>query len=111
MGRKNSRVKRANDRGRRARQAEALMPKVRENARVRPEDLVLPDGKCYSTSRRGKARFDTKEKADKALRQAQRQRARMGSGHVEKRVYPCPDGGCGGFHLSSRETYTERGAS
>ena len=76
--------------------------------RVKVEDLILPDGQCTFQGRRPKARFGTKEKADRALAQAQKQRARVGSGHVEKRVYKCPEGGCGGYHLTSREVYEEK---
>lgn len=109
MGRKNSKVRKANDRGRRARAAQAMLPKVKEQPRIRVEDLVMPDGQCqFQSPRRPKARFATKEKAEKALKQAQLQRARVGSAHVEKRVYACPEGGCGGYHLTSREQFDER---
>lgn len=72
------------------------------------EEMVLPDGQCtFMTPRKPKARFATEEKAAKALRQAQRLRAAQGSVHVEKRFYACPEGGCGGFHLTSREQFDE----
>ena len=70
--------------------------------------MVLPDGRCnFMNPARPKARFATKEKADKALVQAQKKRQFSGSGHVEKRVYRCPEGGCEGWHLTSREVFDE----
>lgn len=109
MGRKNGNVRQSNTRGR-YRQPDFPMPKMQtQQPRVRVEDLVMPDGQCrFQTPRKPKARFATEEKAAKALAQAQRQRARMGSTHVEKRYYPCPEGGCGGYHLSSREEFDEK---
>lgn len=109
MGRKNSNVRRKNIKGRldRRDQGKAIRA-VKQQPRVQLEDLVLPDGLCsFQTKRKPKARFATEEKAQKALIQAQQQRARVGSTHVEKRYYPCPEGGCGGYHLSSREEYDE----
>lgn len=112
MGRKNSKVRRSNDKGRLARRqrGERNAPAPRyEQPRLRVEDLVLPDGQCrFQTPRRPKARFATEEKARKALAQAQQQRARTGSTYVEKRYYKCPEGGCGGWHLSSRESFDEK---
>lgn len=107
MGRKNNAVRRSNSAGRRRREkGEAPLPQVRHIARVDITDLVLPDGQCkFQSPRKPKARFATPEKAAKALKQAQENRARMGTGHVEKRYYPCPEGGCGGYHLSSREEF------
>jgi hypothetical protein len=111
MGRKNDRVRRANDKGRLNRRRNDLEPKRvmhRELPRIRVEELVMPDGQCrFQSPRKPKARFATEEKAAKALVQAQHQRARVGSPHVEKRYYACPEGGCGGFHLTSRETFDE----
>lgn len=110
MGRKNDRVRAANSRGRmnRGRKGEAPTPQVKALPRVPIDELVLPDGQCrFQSPRRPKARFATEEKAKKALKQAQANRARMGTGHVEKRYYACPEGGCGGFHLTSRETFDE----
>lgn len=72
--------------------------KMHEQPRVKLEDIVLPDGRCGR-----KARFATKDKADAALRQAQHERARRGSTHVEKRYYRCDR--CDGYHLTSREAY------
>lgn len=83
-------------------------PKEKRQPRVSVEDIVLPDGQCrFQTPRRPKARFATKAKGEAALKQAQQQRSRIGSTHVEKRVYECPEGGCGGWHLTSRETFDE----
>jgi hypothetical protein len=83
--------------------------KMKEMPRVPVEDMVLPDGQCrFQSPRKAKARFATKEKAAKALVQAQHQRARTGSLHVEKRYYKCPDGGCGGYHLTSRDEFDEK---
>jgi len=70
--------------------------------------LVVPKGKCYFHNRHGKLIF-TEAEATKALRQAQAARERRGSGHREERTYQCPEGGCGGWHLTSRKTYEERG--
>lgn len=109
MGRKNNNVRRKNTKGRmdRREQGPTLRP-VKQQPRVPIEDLVLPDGQCrFQTKRKPKARFATAEKAQKALIQAQQQRARIGSAHVEKRFYACPEGGCGGFHLTSREAFDE----
>jgi hypothetical protein len=71
------------------------------------ETLVVPHGKCFYRSRKGKMIF-TQNEAEKALRQAQADRVRRGSAYVEKRVYECPEGGCGGWHLTSRETWVDR---
>lgn len=111
MGRKNSKVRKANSKGRLARRGQREEFRGLSNPeqpRVKLESLVLPDGKCPRPGRRPKARFLTEEKAKRALRQAQLQRSRVGSGHVEKRYYKCPEEGCGGYHLTSRETYEER---
>ena len=110
MGRKNNNVRRKNTKGRMDRRERGQVPlrPVKQQPRVQIEDLVLPDGQCrFQTKRRPKARFATEEKAQKALVQAQQQRARVGSAHVEKRFYPCPEGGCGGYHLTSRDEYDE----
>lgn len=111
MGRKNKNVGRSKDRRRYARQAAEAVgaPKRMERPQIRAEDMVLPDGQClFQSPRRPKARFGTKPKADKALVQAQKSRIRSGSAHVEKRVYQCPEGGCGGWHLTSREEFDEK---
>lgn len=83
------------------------IPKERTIKRVDASDLIVPDGRCLRNSRKPKARFDTEEKAKAALEQAQLMRRRMGAGHAEKRYYACPadEGGCGGYHLTSRESY------
>lgn len=110
MGRKNSRVGRKNDRGRIARQmlAEIQPHKQVHGIRIPVEKLIMPSGQCSFQSKRSKAIFATKEIANEALKQAQLKRAKTGSGHVEKRVYACPEGGCGGYHLSSRESFDEK---
>ena len=111
MARKNSRVRRSNDRGRMLRTINEAAPvaPMRQQPRMALEDIIIPEGKCFRMNkRRGKATFSTEEKARKALRQAQQNRTRMGTGHVEKRVYQCPEGGCGGWHLSSREAFDEK---
>ena len=109
MGRKNSAVGRKNrrlDRRQKGQGRSLAQPTV---SRIKVEDLVMPDGQCrFQTPRRPKARFATKAKADRALAQAQHVRARQGSTHVEKRVYKCPEGGCGGWHLTSREAFDEK---
>lgn len=110
MGRKNSKVGRKNDRGRIARKTLAdIQPhKQVRGVKIPVEKLVMPVGKCsFQNPRRPKAIFKDKETAHEALRQAQLKRSRTGSGHVEKRIYQCPEGGCGGWHLSSRESYDE----
>lgn len=73
-------------------------------------ELVIPKGKCYWRSRKGKMIF-TQAEAQKALQQAQQARQRTGSAYAERRAYPCPEGGCGGYHLTSRETYQEKGGA
>lgn len=107
MPRKNSKVGRSNDRGRRARQAASALPKRPATNWSPPvESLVMPDGQCVDHGPKRKAWFATEEKAAKALRQAQKKRAAQGSGHVEKRYYPCPTKGSG-FHLTSRDEFDE----
>jgi len=114
MGRKNSKVRQANNRGRLARKGQREEFRgiaIPQQPRVRVENLVMPDGHCSKPPRPGrkpKARFATPEKAARALKQAQQQRARVGSGHVEKRYYECPETACGGYHLTSREEYQDR---
>lgn len=96
MGRKNSAVRKKNNSTRRLKARDAPPP--------RPiEVVVLPQGRCPGT---GKPRFASKSDAAKALRFAQQDRARAGSGHVEKRWYECDINGCDGFHLTSREEWT-----
>lgn len=110
MPRKNKNVRRSKDRGRRALQAARERGiQTRPDSQVNVEKMVLPEGKCFFQSRRGKAIFRTEGRAAQALRQAQAQRRFSGTGHVEKRYYRCPEGGCGGYHLTSREEYEERG--
>lgn len=105
MSRKNSNVGRKNVRKDRRQRGEGRPPKAPQRPRTVVETMVVPDGRCFFRNRHGKARFATEEKARAGLRQAQNERARIGSGHVEKRFYACPEGGCGGFHLTSRESY------
>lgn len=109
MGRKNSRVRRANDRGRLARKQREELGRPK-GYQPRPDNIldaiIIPDGRCnFGNVRKPKARFATEEKAAKALDAAQKKRKRMGHTHVETRYYACPEGGCGGFHLSSSEEY------
>lgn len=108
MPRKNSRVGRPKQRGRYAAERHIGVAPKKQQPRVELEKLIMPDGQCTFHLKRPKARFATKEKANAALRQAQQQRARVGSAYAEKRVYECPDGGCGGWHLSSREAFDVR---
>jgi hypothetical protein len=112
MGRRNKNVRRSNDKGRLARRERGQRPAKGDHSagRVSLENLVIPDGRCYFQSRKGKSIFRTKEKAQTALDQAQLNRARQGTMHVEKRFYACPEGGCGGFHLTSRDEYDEEAA-
>lgn len=112
MGRKNSKVRRANDRGRLqrgAREKSILAPPVVGIPRVKVEDMVLPDSYCSFQGKR-KASFSTKDKAAVALKQARQQRARTGATEerTEKRFYPCPEGGCGGYHLTARSEFDEK---
>lgn len=108
MSRKNSSARRKNTRLDRRQKGEIRQPKALEIPRVKAEDIILPDGQCFFQSPgKGKARFSTEARAAKALRQAQVQRRRTGATRVEKRYYACPDGGCGGFHLTSREAFDE----
>lgn len=74
------------------------------------ERLIVPTGKCFFRSRRGKLIFPDEAAARKALQQAKAARQRAGSPYAERRVYACPTGGCDGWHLTSRETYQERTA-
>lgn len=107
MGRKNGNVQRKNRRLDR-RDRGAIRPPRADIQRISLTDLVLPDRQClFQNPRRPKASFATQEKAERALIQAQQERARRGSAHVEKRVYRCPEGGCGGWHLTSRESFDE----
>jgi hypothetical protein len=107
MGRRNRNVRRSNDKGRLARRERGQRPTRADLniPRVSIEEMVIPTGKCFFRNRKGKAIFKSKQDAETALEQAQRNRARQGTGHVEKRYYSCPEGGCGGYHLSSREEY------
>lgn len=103
MGRKNHR----NSRPQARRKADGTKGQPRPPAPP-IEKLVVPKGRCYFRSRHGKLVFN-REEAETALRQAQASRARRGTGHKESRIYECPEGGCGGWHLTSRTQYQERG--
>lgn len=103
MGRKNHRGGRPQARRRfdgSAAKPRAVLPPV--------ETLVVPKGKCYFRSRNGKLIFATEIDAQKALRQARHKRRLQGTAHQEERFYPCPEGGCGGYHLTSRTHYQDR---
>lgn len=106
MPRRNGAVARKNSRKDRRQKGADRVPQP-VIPRVRLEELILPDGQCTFQGRKPKVRFVTKAKADRALRQAQHERARTGSTKVEKRVYKCPEGGCEGWHLTSREEFDE----
>ena len=109
MGRKNSRVRRSNDRGRRNRKKLEELGVARGQRTTIPlEDIVMPDGRCnFVAKRKPKVRFSDEDKARRALAQAQQKRLDTGSSHTEKSVFRCPPGGCGGWHLSSREEFDE----
>lgn len=100
-GRRNHRQARPQAR----RQQRAGMP-----AAVPLEALVIPRGRCFRNSRKGKLRFSQSD-APKALEQARIKRTRSGSAYMEERFYECKiaDGGCGDYHLTSRAEYEERG--
>jgi len=74
------------------------------------EQMVIPKGRCYFRSRKGKLRF-TEAEVGKALEQARRSREARGlpPDTAAKRYYPCPEGGCGDYHLTSRTEWIERG--
>lgn len=82
----------------------------RRTPRVPIEQMVVPVGKCYFRSRHGKLRF-TEAEIEKVLRQVRLDRESKGIAHAEQRYYPCPEGGCGDFHLTSRTEYTPRSTS
>jgi len=111
MGRSNKAARNRNAKGRLNRREKGAprmgVPMMKVIPRVEIDDLVIPDGMCYRNPRKPKAKFIAEASAAKALAQAQAQRRRMGSSHMEKRYYPCEvaEGGCGAFHLTSREEY------
>lgn len=109
MGRSNKAARQRNSRLNRRERGASRPPSVRDTLipRVDVSQLVMPDGRCTRNPRRPKDIFLTEEKARRALVQAQQTRARMGSGHMEKRYYRCEasEGGCGGHHLTSRDEY------
>lgn len=98
MSRKNSRAQKT----RLHRSGEGRHPSARKHypklERMQAlSDTIRPVGMCGR-----KLKFDTEENAATALEQARA--AHSGSGHIEKRYYPCRE--CGGFHLTSREKWT-----
>jgi hypothetical protein len=104
MPRKNSTM-----RNRQAPRRERGVPAPRRVPHMAPvpiEKIVVPKGRCFFRSRHGKLRFSADEVA-KALKQAQHNRKLKGSTHSEARYYECPPGGCGDYHLTSRESYTD----
>lgn len=105
MGRKNKNVRRSNDRKRLHREKTAALPKRDRHARVDVERMVTPAGKCYFQTWNGLDIYPTPAIARRALEQVQAQRRFSGSGRIEKRFFECPEGGCGGYHLTSREEY------
>lgn len=107
MGRSNQSARQRNRRLNRRVKGESRRSLTPTIPRVDASALIIPDGSCVRNPRRTKAKFNTEEKAAAALRQAQQQRIRRGSGHMECRYYHCPEseGGCGGYHLTSREEY------
>lgn len=73
------------------------------------EQMIMPHGRCHL--RHGKLRFHQHE-VSAALRQAQAlRRSRGQEAHMEKRFYECEKdkGGCGSWHLTSRESWEARG--
>jgi len=110
MGRSNAAARKKNHRlNRRVKGESRQRTPDRTIARIEAEDLIIPDGRCFRNPRHPKAKFNTQKKAAAALKQAQSQRRRAGVAwsKTEKRYYPCPEaeGGCGGYHLTSREEY------
>lgn len=111
MGRSNQAARQRNSRGRlnRREKGASRLPSTRDThiPRVDLSQLVMPDGRCMRNPRRPKDIFMSEENAERALRQAQQTRLRMGATHMEKRYYLCKtsEGGCGGHHLTSREEY------
>lgn len=111
MARSNKAARSRNDRGKLNRREKGgpRSPRIPHAVipRVAAEDLIVPDGMCYRNSQKPKAKFNTEQKAAAALRQAQQMRRRRGTGHVEKRYYECEaaEGGCGAYHLTSRDSY------
>lgn len=107
MGRRNGNVKRS--RKRKLPKSGGHRPQfTASDQRVRPptpiNEVVAPIGKCGK-----KLRYATREDAEKALRNAQRNR--RNTEHVEKRVYGGGDcDRCDGWHLTSKEQWSPRGS-
>lgn len=105
MGRKNH--GRGNRQAPRRRADQPPVPKNKPHMAPIPiEKIVVPKGRCTFRSRHGKLRFSA-EDVQRALKQAQHNRKVKGSTHAEARYYQCPPGGCGDFHLTSREAYQD----
>ncbi len=106
MGRRNNR---AQGRGRPQAQRNpwaGLPAPIRRDVESMP---VLPiSGRCPGPKHR--LRYATERIALEALVQVRRDRKRKGhpEASIEKRAYECEIGGCGGWHLTSRETFERR---
>lgn len=109
MGRKNHRPHRTQQRRYGPGEAAPRALRPMTPLPVSIEKMVLPTGRCYFRSKGGKLIFKTEAEAAAALRQANAKRRVQSNGHVECRFYACPEGGCGGFHLTSRAEFQERG--
>lgn len=104
MGRKNRRRTRPQARRREDGISVGRSPRVSTPV----ERLVIPQGRCYRNSRKGKLKFAVQD-APAALRQAKARRKKSGSRYVETRWYECEV--CGFAHLTSAEEYEERGGN
>lgn len=113
MGRKNRNAHQRNIKGRldRRQKGQPRPPAKTTGTAYRPsvDDIVMPDGQCFFYGRKPKAKFATEAKAARALEQARlrRQYTNAPIERTEKRYYRCPEGGCGGWHLSSRGSFDE----
>jgi hypothetical protein len=104
MGRKNHRTRRSQA-SRRTLPKVFAVPVARRPIPV--EKVIIPHGRCHC--RHHKLMFHEHEVAT-ALSQAQAlRRSRGQEAHMEKRYYHCntEKGGCGAWHLTSRDTWTE----
>ena len=72
------------------------------------EEMVIPKGRCHFPHR--KLKFTQTEAAEALAQAKQTREARGQQGHAEKRAYECEksDGGCGMWHLTSREKWEKR---
>lgn len=68
--------------------------------------LTKVEGRCPGPKRR--FRYGTMDDAQAALVVVRRERQLKGhaESNIEKRVYACEIHGCGGFHLTSRESFS-----